>query len=290
MTSLRHALIAIAAVVAVTVTGPGPAASQSRTVGQVIDDTAITAQVKAKLTGDKLSNLTKIEVRTDQGVVTLNGTVDSADRIVRAEQLATSVKGVRGIVNNLHVAGATIDPPGIGTPTATYPAGAGLVDATGVVSHFDPATGTLTLQDGRVLRTTNDTIIWQPTTMQGLRPGSTVHVRGAAPIGVAPSASAAPPAPPDWRMGTVRGVDPPGGYLMLTDGTVVRVAPSTLVRRGRDRMGLDQIVSGTEVVIRTVPPAWSGTAEGSALPGRVTTVPTVDASEVSVVWVPSGIR
>src|SRR5436853_2052677 len=86
----------------------GAAAQPKRTVGQVIDDAAITTQIKAKLTADTLSNLTRIEVKTDYGVVTLNGTVDGPERAVRAAQIASAVNGVRGLVNNIHVSGTTV--------------------------------------------------------------------------------------------------------------------------------------------------------------------------------------
>ena len=68
--------------------------------------------------------------------------------------------------------------------------------------------------------------------------------------------------------------------------TLVRVAPSASLHRGSERVALEQIVPGSEVVIRTLP-APQGTAEGSALPGRMATAPMIDASDVNVVWVPS---
>jgi hypothetical protein len=249
----------------------------------VIDDAAITTEVKAKLTADKLSNLTKIEVKTDNGIVTLNGVVDDPERRLRAAQIVSSVNGVKGLVNNIHVAGSTV-PAAPGTSTVVLPGTS--VDATGIVAHADPATGTITLQDGRVLRSSGRTVVWQPSTIQGLRPGTQVLVRDAMPVGVQPTATM--PAP-DWRMGTVRSVDRPAGVVVLNDGTVVRVTPTAIVRRGNDRVMLDQLAPGTEVVIRGVPTSM-GTADGSAFPGRVSTAPTIDASEISVVWTPIGSR
>jgi hypothetical protein len=271
MMSLRYAFITIALLAVATAAIAQP--TQKQTVGQFIDDTAITTQIKAKLTGDKLSNLTKIEVKTANGVVTLNGTVDSAERSMRAEQIASSVNGVQGVVNNIHVAGTTVHPPAgaIGSPVAQAP-----VDAIGVVAHVDSASGRITLQDGRVLQATPGTVIWQAATMQSVRPGTQVLVRGAAPL-------AAQPTTPQWRMGTVRSVDRARYQLVLTDGTLVRVAPYANVRRGGDRLALEQIVPGSEVAIRTLPPV-QGSAEGSALPGHMV---VIDASEINVVWEPS---
>jgi hypothetical protein len=77
--------------------------------------------------------------------------------------------------------------------------------------------------------------------------------------------------------------------MVLNDGTLVRLAPGAVIRRGSERVALDQIPIGSEVVIRTTP-AVGGAAEGSALPGRIATAPTIDASEVSIVWTPVGSR
>jgi hyperosmotically inducible periplasmic protein len=74
------------------------------TVGQNIDDTNITAAVKTKLaTGEKASTLTRINVDTVRGVVSLNGVVATEQDRARAEQLAGQVGGVRRVINNLQI-------------------------------------------------------------------------------------------------------------------------------------------------------------------------------------------
>lgn len=276
MTALRQTFVVTALLVFATGSLTAPAAARS--VGQVIDDTAVTTEVKAKLTADKLSNLTKIEVKTENGIVTLNGVVDDPERRLRAAQIVGSVNGVKGLVNNIHVAGSTVP---AASPTTSVVVPSTSVDATGIVSHVDPVTGTITLQDGRVLRSTGRTVVWQPSTIQGLRPGAQVLVRDATPIGVQPTATMTTP---EWRMGTVRSVDRAAGVIVMNDGTVVRVTPTAIVRRGNDRVMLDQLAPGTEVVIRAVP-----TSSGSA-DGRISTASTLDASEISVVWTPIGSR
>ena len=272
MKSLRLSALIL---IVIAVAGATGAAAQSRTVGQVIDDTSITTEIKAKLTADTLSNLTKIGVNTRNGVVTLTGDVDSLERKARAVQIAGSVKGVRGIVDNIQVAGAPVTP---GPPTASVPPPPG-AEVTGVVSQVDPATGTIILQDGRVLRMTSETLVWQPATVQSLRPGTQVLVRGAAPLGVQPGAST------EWRMGTVHSVDRARWRIMLTDGTVVRVSPSVNVRRGTERLTLEHIVPGSEIVFRPIAPPSVGSAEGSASPGAPA---VMDAAEINVVWMPAG--
>jgi hyperosmotically inducible protein len=72
-------------------------------VGQNIDDTTITTEVKAKLTGERASNLTRVSVATANGNVSLTGIVPTVADKARAEELARSVKGVQRVTNNLQV-------------------------------------------------------------------------------------------------------------------------------------------------------------------------------------------
>jgi len=261
-----------------------PAMAQSRSVGQVIDDSAITTQVKAKLTADKLSNLTKIEVKTENGIVHLNGTVDTAERQARAIEIAGSVRNVRGVVNNIHVAGTTVPPA---TTVVAPPPTQARIDANGIVASVDAATGTITLQDGRMLGVTSDTEVTAMGSLGAVQPGSRVQVRRAIPLGYTPTAAVVTP---EWRMGTVRGVDRSRHEIVLTDGTLVRLGPSVNIRRGSERLTLEQIVAGSEVVIRSVP-APTVAAPGSALPSPAATAPVLDASEMNVVWTPTaGLR
>lgn len=83
----------------------GCQAMTGKTAGQNIDDAAITASVKSTLVADKVANLTRIDVDTNNGVVSLNGVVDSLDQKNRAEDLARRVNGVRGVNNNLQLSG-----------------------------------------------------------------------------------------------------------------------------------------------------------------------------------------
>jgi hypothetical protein len=281
MTLLRPLSLVTLVLIAAMTVDASVASAQSRTVGELIDDTRITAEVKAKLTADRLANLTQIGVDTRNRIVTLAGTVDSLERQARAAQIAYAVKGVRGVVNNIQVAGAPNAPS---PPVASVP-DRPTVDVTGVVAHVDPATGTITLQDGRVLRITNQSIVWQPVPIETVRPGAQVLVRSAVPVVVQPGAAS------EWRMGTVGSVDRARSQLVLTDGTVVRVPPAVTIRRGSERLTLEQIVPGSEVVIRPMAPSPNATAEGSALPGPMGTPAVIDAAEINVAWTPaSGSR
>ena len=74
-----------------------------RTAGENVDDATITASVKSTLVADKVANLTRVDVDTTLGVVSLNGVVESPEQKSRAEQLANRVSGVRKVVNNLQI-------------------------------------------------------------------------------------------------------------------------------------------------------------------------------------------
>lgn len=100
---MNQGMTKLIAVFALTLMLGGCQAMTGRTAGQNLDDTNITAAVKAKLAQDKLSTLTRIDVDTTGGVVALNGTVESAQQRARAEQLARDVGGVKRVINNLQV-------------------------------------------------------------------------------------------------------------------------------------------------------------------------------------------
>jgi hyperosmotically inducible protein len=73
------------------------------TTGQYIDDATITAKVKAAFADDNWVKGREISVRTDHGVVDLTGTVNSKDESDRATDLATKVKSVKAVHNNLTI-------------------------------------------------------------------------------------------------------------------------------------------------------------------------------------------
>ena len=88
-----------------------------RSVGRVIDDKTITASVKSKLVAEKASNLTRIGVGTVNGIVHLDGAVDTVQDKVHAEELARRVDGVVNVVNNIQLSAAgTTAPAGSASP------------------------------------------------------------------------------------------------------------------------------------------------------------------------------
>lgn len=81
----------------------GCQAMTGRTAGETVDDATITSTVKAKLAGDKLASLTRVDVDTTRGVVSLNGVVQSPEHRARIEELTRQVNGVKGVNNNLQI-------------------------------------------------------------------------------------------------------------------------------------------------------------------------------------------
>jgi len=85
----------------------------------VVDNAALTTKVKAALLADELVKGTQINVDSNNGVVTLNGAVDSPAHKEKAEQVAKGVSGVTRVQNNLNA--PTTTTTSSTTPPATTP-------------------------------------------------------------------------------------------------------------------------------------------------------------------------
>lgn len=73
------------------------------TVGEVIDDSILTAKVKTALIANSDTKAHQINVETDHGVVQLSGFVDNAAAKSAATEVAKSVTGVKDVKNELSV-------------------------------------------------------------------------------------------------------------------------------------------------------------------------------------------
>lgn len=102
----RYTTTILAAILVTALLGVGCASSQS--AGTRVDDAAITAKIKTKLTADPEINPFNIDVDTEAGVVRLSGTVD--DRTTRREavELAQRTDGVVRVVNEITVGEKTL--------------------------------------------------------------------------------------------------------------------------------------------------------------------------------------
>lgn len=160
LTILGVTLLAVAAAGCQTATG--------RTAGTVVDDSATTAAVKAKLVADRPANLASVGVNTVNNTVYLTGVVDTPTQRVRAEQLAWEVADVRQVVNNIQVqrpAGA----PAATVPTAAAPTVPGR-QVVGTVSSVDVARGQVTVATG-----SEDLLVQLPASVvRDIRPGDRI--------------------------------------------------------------------------------------------------------------------
>jgi len=68
-----------------------------------MDDTVLTAKVKAALIAEPGLRSTPIEVSTRQSIVTLSGSVGSVAEKAAALQIAETVEGVKDVIDKLVV-------------------------------------------------------------------------------------------------------------------------------------------------------------------------------------------
>jgi len=71
--------------------------------GEYVDDSVITTKIKSLLAADDFLKSFAISVETYKGTVQLSGFVDSQKAIDKAGEIASSVKGVKSVKNNLNV-------------------------------------------------------------------------------------------------------------------------------------------------------------------------------------------
>ena len=97
------ALNILTVVVAILLFLNGCQAMTGQTVGESMGDSYITSSVKTQLASDKLVTLTRVDVETNNGIVYLTGQVQAAEQRSHIGSLASQVKGVKQVVNNLQV-------------------------------------------------------------------------------------------------------------------------------------------------------------------------------------------
>ena len=90
-----------------TTTSSTAPSGSSESVGQHVDDATITTKVKAELLGAKNVKSAHIHVKTHRGVVSLTGTVPTAEDRDNAKQVVEGVSGVTSVKNHLKVSAAS---------------------------------------------------------------------------------------------------------------------------------------------------------------------------------------
>ena len=77
--------------------------SKQTSPGEYVDDSVITTKIKSLLAEDDFLKSFEIGVETFKGRVQLSGFVNSKQAVDKAGQIATSVKGVTSVKNDLIV-------------------------------------------------------------------------------------------------------------------------------------------------------------------------------------------
>ena len=95
------AALIVAAVIGTAAIAGCTSTPNRASTGQTIDDSVITAKIKAKLIEDPLTKAHEISVETFKGTVQLSGFVESAAERTRAAQIAHQVDGVKDVKNSL---------------------------------------------------------------------------------------------------------------------------------------------------------------------------------------------
>ena len=72
-------------------------------IGTTLDDAWIHTKITSKLIGDRDTSAGEINVDVDANVVTLRGTVDTAEEKAEAERIAKETEGVKSVRNQLKV-------------------------------------------------------------------------------------------------------------------------------------------------------------------------------------------
>ncbi|MDO9146514.1 MAG: BON domain-containing protein [Hydrogenophaga sp.] len=98
----RFSILLLAAAAFTTLGGCASTATQEST-GQYMDDTAITAKVKAAIFNDPTLKSAEINVETFKGAVQLSGFVGSQADINRAVSVTQAVSGVRSVKNDMRL-------------------------------------------------------------------------------------------------------------------------------------------------------------------------------------------
>jgi len=100
----RHRMLSFLVCIALVTAFLGCASTQKREgTGEYLDDSAITAKVKAAIFNEPSLKVFQINVETFKGDVQLSGFVDSSQSVSKAGEVARGVKGVRSVKNNLIV-------------------------------------------------------------------------------------------------------------------------------------------------------------------------------------------
>ena len=101
--ALIAAMTTVAPIAAMSTASAASMSSTAHAVGKAVDDSVITAKVKAAFVEDSKVDATDISVETYHGTVQLSGFADNSMQKDRAEKLASNVEGVKTVKNDIHL-------------------------------------------------------------------------------------------------------------------------------------------------------------------------------------------
>ena len=131
--------------VGITLTGCASTPTHEST-GEAIDDSTITAKIKAKYAGDRDVSAMQVGVETYKGVVQLSGFVNNDYAKTKAEQLARKVAGVSRVENNILIKPLSGNETGISGTNS-------ISEYEGEVTAIDPANNTITVRKALISHT-----------------------------------------------------------------------------------------------------------------------------------------
>jgi len=139
----------------------------------------------------------------------------------------------------------------VSPPVVSHPP----VDVSGRVASVDRQNGIITFQDGRMVRVMPNGRMYQSVGLASIQPGSDVLVGDALPIGFRGTGSTMIGTPSAWTdrdmMGRVTSIDSSGGQIILSDGTILAVGPSTRMQMWNGQVvTINDLRPGDEVVVR----------------------------------------
>ena len=102
MKQIKRLSVIILAVVFASILGCAGSPTQEST-GEYVTDSWITTKVKAVLVEDPVVKAREVNVETFKGVVQLSGFVGSSAEMYQAVRIATNIKGVTSVRNDIRI-------------------------------------------------------------------------------------------------------------------------------------------------------------------------------------------
>jgi osmotically-inducible protein OsmY len=103
MTTASAMVRSLLILLAMAVIGGCAGSRTQESTGEYVDDSTITAKVKAAIFDDPALKVFQISVETFKGVVQLSGFVNLSQVVSRAGEVASRVSGVKSVKNNILV-------------------------------------------------------------------------------------------------------------------------------------------------------------------------------------------